>query len=63
MAQFGAKRPVFAPIKTTPDGALPTYDYEKKVTIGKLVKADLTVTNACGKSRYVRVRLSGAGNG
>ena len=31
MAQFGAKRPVFAPIKTTPDGALPTYDYEKKV--------------------------------
>ena len=48
MAQFGAKRPVFAPIKTTPDGALPTYDYEKKVTIGKLVKADLTVTNASG---------------
>ena len=49
MAQFGAKRPVFAPIKTTPDGALPTYDYEKKVTIGKLVKADLTVTNASGE--------------
>ena len=49
MAQFGAKRPVFAPIKTTPDGALPTYDYEKKVTLGKLVKADLTVTNASGE--------------
>ena len=49
MAQFGAKRPVFAPIKTTPDRALPTYDYEKKVTIGKLVKADLTVTNASGE--------------
>lgn len=49
MAQFGAKRPVFAPIKTTPDGTLPTYDYEKKVTIGKLVKADLTVTNASGE--------------
>lgn len=49
MAQFGAKRPVFAPIKTTPDGALPTYDYEKKVTIGKLVKADLTLTNASGE--------------
>lgn len=27
MAQFGAKRPVFAPTKTTPDNALPTYDY------------------------------------
>ena len=49
MAQFGAKRPIFAPVKTTPDGALPTYDYEKVVTIGKLVKADLTVTNASGE--------------
>ena len=26
MAQFGAKRPIFAPTKTTPDNALPTYD-------------------------------------
>ena len=49
MAQFGAKRPIFAPTKTTPDGALPTYDYEKVVTVGKLVKADLTVTNASGE--------------
>ena len=32
MAQFGAKRPVFAPTKTTPDNALPTYDYENVVT-------------------------------
>jgi len=49
MAQFGAKRPRFAPTKTTPDDALPTYDYEKAVTISKLVKADLTVTNASGE--------------
>ena len=49
MAQFGAKRPIFAPTKTTPDGALPTYDYEKVVTVGKLVKADLTVTPASGE--------------
>lgn len=49
MAQFGAKRPIFAPTKTTPDGALPTYDYEKVVTVGKLVKADLAVTNASGE--------------
>lgn len=49
MAQFGAKRPRFAPVKETPEGALPTYDFEKAVTIGKLVKADLTVTNASGE--------------
>lgn len=49
MAQFGAKRPIFAPTKTTPDNALPTYDYEKVVTVGKLVKADLTITNASGE--------------
>lgn len=49
MAQFGAKRPIFAPTKTTPDNALPTYDNSKIVTIGKLVKADLTVTNASGE--------------
>lgn len=49
MAQFGAKRPIFAPVATTPEGALPTYDYENAVVIGKLVKADLTVTNASGE--------------
>lgn len=49
MAQFGAKRPRFAPVATTPEGALPTYNYEKAITIGKLVKADLTVTNASGE--------------
>ena len=49
MAQFGAKRPRFAPVASTPAGALPTYDAEKVVTIGKLVKADLSVTNASGE--------------
>ena len=49
MAQFGAKRPRFAPVTDTPAGAIPTYDAEKVVTIGKLVKADLTVTNASGE--------------
>ena len=34
MAQFGAKRPRFAPVATTPAGALPTYTYENAVTIG-----------------------------
>ena len=58
MAQFGAKRPIFAPTKTTPDGALPTYDYEKVVTVGKLVKADLTVTN--DKTDEVHAAIHGA---
>ena len=49
MAQFGAKRPRFAPVATTPEGALPTYNFEKAVTIGKLVKADLSLTNASGE--------------
>lgn len=49
MAQFGAKRPLFAPTETTPDNALPTYDSTKIITIGRLVKADLTVTNASGE--------------
>lgn len=47
MASFGAKYPRFAPIATEPAAALPTYD--EPVTIGKLVKADLTVALASGK--------------
>lgn len=49
MAQFGAKRPRFAPVTAEPTGALPTYDDTKIVTIGKLVKADLSITNASGE--------------
>lgn len=49
MAQFGAKRPMFAPVVSEPENALPTYDYSKAVKIGKLIKADLTVTNASGE--------------
>ena len=47
MASFGAKYPRFSPIKTEPKAALPTY--EGPVTIGKLVKAELTVTLSSGK--------------
>lgn len=47
MATFGAKYPRFAPIATEPVGALPTYG--EAVTIGKLVKGDLTVNIASGK--------------
>ena len=41
MAQFGAKCPMFAPFKTEPAAALPTYD--TAVTVGALVSANLTV--------------------
>ena len=49
MASFGAKYPRFSPIATEPENALPTYAITGPVTIGKLVKADLTVTLASGK--------------
>ncbi|MBQ6757039.1 MAG: chitobiase/beta-hexosaminidase C-terminal domain-containing protein [Oscillospiraceae bacterium] len=49
MAQFGAKRPRFAPTTATPENALPTYDATKIVTVGKLVAANLTVNNASGE--------------
>lgn len=48
MAQFGAKRPRWAPVASQPDAALPTYT-ANVVTLGKLVKADLSVTNASGE--------------
>lgn len=47
MASFGAKYPRFAKIKEEPTNALPTY--EAAVTIGKLIKADLTVALSSGK--------------
>jgi len=49
MASFGAKYPRFSPIATEPENALPAYATTGPVTIGKLVKADLTVTLASGK--------------
>lgn len=49
MASFGAKYPRFNTIATEPDGALPTYGPTGPVTIGRLVKADLTVAPASGK--------------
>lgn len=47
MASFGAKYPCFAKIKTESESALP--DYEGFVTIGRLVKADLSLSFASGK--------------
>lgn len=47
MAQFGAKCPMFAPFQTEPEGALPKYG--ELVTMGSLVKADLTVNMASGE--------------
>ena len=49
MASFGAKNPYFNTIKDEPEGALPTYDTAGPVKIGRLVKADLTVSLASGK--------------
>lgn len=47
MAQFGAKCPMFAAFKAEPKDALPTYD--APLTVGALVKADLTVNLATGE--------------
>lgn len=49
MASFGAKRPIFNPIDTQPEGERPTYKEEKPLEIGKLIKAERTVTMASGK--------------
>lgn len=49
MASFGAKYPNFAPIKEEAKNTLPTYNETKKVTIGGLVKADLTVNLSSGE--------------
>lgn len=48
MASFGAKCPHFAKIKDEPEGQLPVYDGEP-IRIGRLVKAELSVTMASGK--------------
>jgi len=49
MAQFGAKKPRWAPVQTQPDGTLPTYDAAKKIVLGRLVKADLSPKIATGE--------------
>lgn len=49
MASFGAKNPYFNTIEEEPEGALPTYAEAGPVKIGRLVKADLTVSLASGK--------------
>ena len=47
MASFGAKYPNFSPIVGEPDGALPSYS--GATVLGRLVKADMSVTLASGK--------------
>jgi len=49
MASFGAKYIRFNKIKEEPDGKLPIYERAGTVTLGRLVKADLTVNLASGK--------------
>lgn len=49
MASYGAKDPKFNKITDEPEGELPVYDEKGPVTIGKLVKADLSVVMASGK--------------
>ena len=49
MASFGAKYIRFNKIKEEPDGKLPIYEKGGAVTLGRLVKADLTVNLASGK--------------
>ena len=48
MASFGAKYPYFCPVKAEPEDARPIYDGEP-VRIGRLVKADLSITLASGQ--------------
>ena len=48
MASFGAKNPYFAKIANEPDNELPVYE-GGPVKIGRLVKADLSLTMASGK--------------
>ncbi len=47
MASFGAKYPRFAKIDTEPVADLPTY--KDPVTIGRMIKGDLSLTFASGK--------------
>ena len=49
MASFGAKYIRFNQITEEPDGQLPIYKGGGTVTLGRLVKADLTVNLASGK--------------
>lgn len=49
MAAFGAKYIKFAKINKEERGELPTYESGKVITLGDLVKADLTVNFATGE--------------
>lgn len=47
MATIGCKYPCFAPVKTEPEGGLPTY--ENGASIGRLISANLTLNMATGE--------------
>ncbi len=49
MASFGAKYPRFNKIAEEPENALPKYDPAGPISIGRLVKAELSVSMASGK--------------
>lgn len=49
MASFGAKYPRFNKIAEEPENALPKYAAAGPISLGKLVKAEVTVTMASGK--------------
>lgn len=49
MASYGAKYPYFNTIASEAEVEIPTYGEDNAVNIGKLVKADLTVSLASGK--------------
>lgn len=48
MASFGAESPYFCPVAEEPEGKRPIYSGDP-VKIGRLVKADLSITLASGK--------------
>lgn len=48
MASFGAESPYFCPVAEEPEGKRPIYSGDP-IKIGRLVKADLSITMASGK--------------
>lgn len=56
MAAIGAKRPIFCPIASEPDNALPTYTTDGAVVVGQLVSANPTINNSSA-SLYADDRL------
>lgn len=49
MSAFGARYPIFNPIKEEPEDSLPVYKNQEATVIGRLVAANLTVNLASGE--------------